>query len=408
MNLFRREALERQSQRLAGTVSMAVPMGWHLTGYLMAVVLAGVVIFLSTASYSRIVQATGVILPDKGIAVVIPPRAGVIMQMMVSDGDHVNEGQELIAVRSEDYLVSGESASKKVAEMLQRQNASIDEQLQEVKNDEASQTAQFSAQISGFETQITKLEGQIGLQQDLIKSIEADVERIRGLVSKGIVAQRDVLLREDSLTERRQQMSVIESTLSERRSDLSDAQRMLDQVKARANEKMASLEAQREDVNRGMATNEQSRAYIIRAAMPGTISGLTARIGEAVNPQQALMSIVPDQAVLHAQLDVPNAAIGFIEVGQDVRLAIDAFPYQSFGTVGGHVSSLSKSPVSRSGAGSANLNYLVKIELERQDILAYGKPQALFPGMTLSARIATARQSLLEWLFQPLYALQRR
>lgn len=386
---------------------MAVPMGWHLTGYLMAAVLVAVLIFLSTASYSRIVSANGVIMPDKGIAAVIPPRSGVIMQMMVGDGDQVSAGDELIAVRSEDYLVSGESASQKVAEMLERQNASIDAQLAEVKNDEVAQTEQFSAQISGFETQIIKLEGQIALQQDLIKSIESDVARIRGLVSKGIVPQRDVLLREDSLTERRQQMAVIESTLAERRSDLSDAQRMLDQVKARANEKTAALEAQREDVNRGMATNEQSRAYIIRAPVSGTISGLTAKIGEAVNPQQPLMSIVPERAVLHAQLDVPNAAIGFVQIGQDVRLAIDAFPYQSFGTVGGRVSSLSKSPVSR-GADRANLNYLVRVDLDRQDIVAYGKEQALFPGMTLSARIATARQSLLEWLFEPLYALQRR
>lgn len=386
---------------------MAVPMGWHLTGYLIAGLLAAVLIFLSTASYSRVVPATGVILPDKGIAAVIPPRSGVIMQVMVGDGDHVDEGQELIAVRSEDYLVSGESASEKIAEMLQRQNVSIDEQLKEVKNDETAQREQFSAQISSFETQISKLEEQISLQQNLIGSIEADVERIRILVSKGVTAERDLLLREDSLNDRRQQMSVIESALAERRSDLSNAQRMLEQVTARANEKTAALEAQREDINRGIATNEQSRAYIIRAAVPGTISGLTAKIGEAVNPQQALMSIVPEEAALHAQLDVPNAAIGFVEVGQNVRLAIDAFPYQSFGTVGGRVSSLSKSPVSR-GTDRSNLNYLVRIELDRQDILAYGKQQALFPGMTLSARIATARQSLLEWLFEPLYALQRR
>ncbi len=386
---------------------MAVPMGWHLTGYLMASVLAAVLIFLSTASYSRIVSATGVIVPDKGIAAVIPPRSGVIMRMMVEDGEPVAEGQELMAVRSEDYLVSGESAAEKVAEMLQRQNASIGQQLAEVKNDEVAQTAQFSAQISGFETQISQLESQIVLQRELIQSTEDDLGRIRGLADKGVVPQRDLLLREDSLTERRQQMSVIESTLTERRSDLSDAQRMLEQVKARANEKTAALEAQREDVNRGMATNEQSRAYIIRAPVTGTISGLTAKVGEALNPQQAVLSLVPEDAMLHAQLDVPNSAIGFIEVGQDVRLAIDAFPYQSFGTVGGNVSSLSRSPVSRAGE-SSDLNYLVKIRLERQNVIAYGKQQALFPGMTLSARIATARQSLLEWLFEPLYALQRR
>lgn len=386
---------------------MAVPMGWHLTGYLMAGMLAAVLIFLSTASYSRIVPATGVIRPDKGIAAVIPPRSGVIMQMMVEDGDHVDAGQDLIAVRSEDYLVSGESASEMVARILQRQNANIDQQLEEVKNDARAQREQFSAQIASFKTQISQLGEQMSLQQDLVSSIEADVERIRILVGKGVAAERDVLLREDALNDRRQQMALIESTLTSRRSHLSDAQRMLEQVKARANEKTAALEAQREEVNRGITTNEQSRAYVVRAAVPGTISGLTARVGEAVDAQQPLMSIVPEDAALHAQLDVPNAAIGFVEIGQTVRLAIDTFPYQSFGTIGGRVSSLSKSPVARS-ADRSDLSYLVKIELDRQDILAFGKQQPLFAGMTLSARIVTARQSLLEWLFEPLYALKRR
>lgn len=388
---------------------MAVPMGWHITGYLMAAILVAVLLFLSIASYSRIVTATGIIQPDQGVAVIMPSRAGVIMKMMVADGDQVEEGQELVAVRSEDYLVSGESASEKVAEMLDRQNASISEQLAEVKNDEIAQTAQFDAQIAGYRTQIDKLQSQIALQRELIGSIEKDVGRIRGLVDKGIVPRRDVTLREDALTERRQQMAVLESTLTERRSDLSDAERMLDQVKARANEKVAALQSQREDINRGLATNEQSRAYVIRSPIGGTVSALTAKIGEPLNTQQALMSIVPLNATLHARLEVPNAAVGFVEVGQDVRLAIDTFPYQSFGTIAGRVKSLSKSPVSRGGDGvSANLNYLVTVDLERQSITAFGKQQALFPGMTLSARIATARQSLLEWLFEPLFALQRR
>jgi membrane fusion protein len=32
----------------------------------------------------------------------------------------------------------------------------------------------------------------------------------------------------------------------------------------------------------------------------------------------------------------------------------------------------------------------------------------LLSGMTLSARITTRKQSLLEWLFEPLYAVGRR
>lgn len=387
---------------------MAVPLGWHMTGYLMAGALLAALSFLSFASYARIVSATGVIMPDKGVAAIVPPRAGVVMNLLVNDGDQVEEGQGLIAVRSEDFLVSGESASEKVAQMLERQKASLDAQMSEVENDETAQVAQFNAQVESFRVQIDKLQSQIALQAELIKSNERDLARIEDLADKGIVPKRDAILRQDALTERRQQLAAFEGMLTERRSDLSDARQMLDQIKAKASEKRAALQSQREDINRSIATNEQSRAYVIRAPVAGTISALTAKTGEPLNTQQVLMSIVPSDAVLYARLDVPNSAVGFVEPGQEVRLAIDAFPYESFGTISGRVKSLSKSPVERTNGNSVNLNYLVTVDLERQDILAFGKSQALFPGMTLSARIATARQSLLEWLFEPLFALQRR
>jgi membrane fusion protein len=292
--------------------------------------------------------------------------------------------------------------------MLERQNASLNEQIAEVQNDESAKIEQFSAQVDGYQVQIGKLQSQIALQTKLIESSEVDLERIGNLAERGVIPRRDVIVRQDALTERRQQLAALESTLIERRSALSDAQQTIGQIKAKASERRAALYSQREDINRGMATNEQSRAYVIRAPIAGTVSALTAKIGEPLNPQQVIMSIVPRDAILRAQLEVPNSAVGFVEVGQTVRLAIDAFPYERFGTLAGTVKSLSKSPVERRQGGSAQLNYLVTVDLDRQDIAAFGKTQPLFPGMTLSARIATARRSLVEWLFEPLFALQRR
>ena len=52
--------------------------------------------------------------------------------------------------------------------------------------------------------------------------------------------------------------------------------------------------------------------------------------------------------------------------------------------------------------------YLVTAELDEPFVTAFGRRQPLLPGMTLSARIVTERQSLLQWLFQPLFAVGRR
>jgi membrane fusion protein len=121
------------------------------------------------------------------------------------------------------------------------------------------------------------------------------------------------------------------------------------------------------------------------------------------------MIIVPADAELQAELAVPSSAIGFVKQGQEVRLAIDAFPYQRFGTVKGEVLTVAESAFSQQGAtGAVVAVYLVRIKLDADAITAFGRSEPLVPGMTLSARIITEKQSLLEWLFEPLYAVRRR
>jgi membrane fusion protein len=48
------------------------------------------------------------------------------------------------------------------------------------------------------------------------------------------------------------------------------------------------------------------------------------------------------------------------------------------------------------------------VALDRAAVSAFGRDEPLVSGMTLSARIVTEKQSLLEWLFEPLFAVQRR
>jgi membrane fusion protein len=59
-------------------------------------------------------------------------------------------------------------------------------------------------------------------------------------------------------------------------------------------------------------------------------------------------------------------------------------------------------------AGKARPTYLVSVELQEPWVRAFGRRQPLLPGMTLTARIVTERQSLLEWLFQPVFAVRNR
>jgi membrane fusion protein len=67
------------------------------------------------------------------------------------------------------------------------------------------------------------------------------------------------------------------------------------------------------------------------------------------------------------------------------------------------------SAVTRRGPnGEAVPVYPVTVELDRPYVIAFGRREPLVAGMSLTARIVTEKQSLLEWLFEPLFAVRRR
>lgn len=167
--------------------------------------------------------------------------------------------------------------------------------------------------------------------------------------------------------------------------------------------------ASRAEVAQLAASADGSRAYVLRAPISGQVTAVTARVGAPASPQVSLMTILPAGSPLRAELGVPSSAIGFTKVGQKVRLALDAFPYQRFGTVEGRIVTVASSPVSQQAASGAMTSvYPVRVALMADHIEAFGRQEALVPGMALTARIITEKQTLLEWLFEPLYAVRRR
>jgi membrane fusion protein len=52
--------------------------------------------------------------------------------------------------------------------------------------------------------------------------------------------------------------------------------------------------------------------------------------------------------------------------------------------------------------------YRVLVKLRNQDIQAYGKQQALLPGMSVDADLLLDHRRMIQWIFEPLYGMARR
>jgi membrane fusion protein len=183
----------------------------------------------------------------------------------------------------------------------------------------------------------------------------------------------------------------------------------MEQVGETAAAQAAAVLASRAQLDRSVEELEQRAGYRLIAPVAGTVTSVTGRVGQVGAGDAPIMVILPDGALFTAELEVPSASAGFLKVGQEVKLAVDAYPHQQFGVVEGRVEQLPRSVVTRPSAdGGLKTFYPVVVAIPRPFISAFGARHELRPGMTLTARIVTRRQSLLASLFEPLLTAARR
>ena len=409
MSVFRFEAIANRSDRLSGDIMLAVPVAWQAIGYLIFGGVAVGVLFLSLASYSRVETVTGIISPNTGVSNIVATRAGVIAALPVRDGQNVPAGAELATIRAEEDGAAARSPAALVEAAIARQDASLVAQSNAAQASAVAQASQLLAQKSGLVAEISQLQSQIATQRALITSAQKDLDRARAIADRGFISGRDLQVREETLLARQQGLSQIEQSFAAKRAAVAENERSMGQIMAQARVQTASLSATRAQVAQQAANATGARSYVLRAPVAGRVTAMTARIGQAAIPQTPLMTIVPAGSVLRAELRVSSAAIGFVKPGQHVRLAIDAFPYQRFGTVTGKVLTVAASAVGAQGPnGSTVAVYPVTVALDKARVTAFGRQEMLVSGMSLTARIVTEKQTLLEWLFEPLYAVRRR
>lgn len=394
---------------MSGDVAIAVPISWQLIASLFLGALVTAVLFLSLATFSRVEAVTGSINPDDGIAPAVATRSGIVAALAVKDGQIVAAGTPLATIRAEEDGAATQAPGALIESAIARQDASLAIQVSASLAAAQAQASQLAAQQAGLAAEIEQLRLQREAQSRLIATAREDLERASEIAARGFISKRDLQVREETLLSREQGMAQLDQALAAKRAALTENLRSAETIAAQARSQSAGVEANRAQVAQQAASASASRAYVLRAPVAGRVTAMMARVGQPVSPGTQLMAILPEGSRLTAELAVPSSAIGFVKPGQDVRLALDAFPYQRFGTVKGRIRTVPASTVNTQASNGATIPvYPVIVDIEAPRVSAFGRDEPLVAGMSLTARIITEKQSLLEWLFEPLFAVRRR
>jgi multidrug efflux pump subunit AcrA (membrane-fusion protein) len=133
----------------------------------------------------------------------------------------------------------------------------------------------------------------------------------------------------------------------------------------------------------------------------GTVTEVHVEPGQQIASGVPLFSAVPDIEPLYAVVHVSNRNIGQIEVGDEVKIKYDTFPYQDWGIQTGYIRSIAPKPTAHPLYGSV---YEVHVALEKETIrnIVDGIEKDLTLGLQGVAEIKTGEKRLIELIFAPI------
>ncbi len=147
---------------------------------------------------------------------------------------------------------------------------------------------------------------------------------------------------------------------------------------------------------------------VVRSPANGTIFQFpTTKPKAYLQTGQLVAQIAPQGSKLVLKAQIPNQNSGFLQVGMPVKLKFDAYPFQDYGVVPGHLRW--KSPDSKkveSGQSQVEV-FDLEITLEQTTIQAQNQRIVLTPGQTATAEVVVRQRRIIDFILDPFTQLQK-
>ena len=412
-DLFREQAVEAKQSRWAGDVSSIRPVNVWVPVAFITVIALLTVLFLFFGSYSRKERVSGVIVPAEGVIRLRAPDSAVITGIRVRDGQEVHAGDLLVELSRERLGHEGPTAV-----LVDRSlGLQADQILQQTREQQAAATATAAGLADRMRRagrDLVHLDEEMRLQQQAITTSERVMGNLKPLADERIISDLQYQQQLNQLLDQKGRLQSLMRTREALQSEISMSQSELDTLKARTRADNAGSERTRLALEQDRLQRRSESALELHAPVDGTVTALLGVIGQRVDPATLIAAIVPANATMQAVLFVPSSAMAQIRPGRHVKLRYDAFPFEKFGQFTGTITKVSEADVpvadleAPPAAAKDRALFRVRVTLDRDQIEASGSTLRLRPGLTLSADIELDRRRLIDWMFDPLYALGQK
>ncbi len=405
--------------------------------------------------------------------------AGTVAQISVKEGETVKPGQPVLILDSQLVNADLRQAQDKLEGQLnrlsqlnssknqlvvalatqQQQNQAqelekqaqieqVQQNLSALKNSYDLQKEEKLAQVNQAEQTLKHNQSATKLDQSSLASAQKEVERYRQLRQEGIVAEVNVVQRQDIAKEKQklyeqgksdieqaklrvaEQKSSFERNIQLAKSEIEQAYlRLKEQQRSyqtltrsaklailKSEEQLKNEETEITTLRAEIAQNKsqifslklQLQQRVLRAPVSGKVFQLPIqRAGAVVQSGTMVAEIAPQDSPLIVRAQMATNESGSLRKGLPVKLKFDAYPFQDYGVLEGELIEISPTTTDIETSNGKVAAYNLEVALKKDCIPTANKCIPLRPGDTATAEVIVRQRRIIDFLLDPFKQLQQ-
>jgi HlyD family secretion protein len=376
------------------------------------------------------VGARGRLINPSQNIVLRPLESGVLREVIVQPGQIVRKGQVIatldptfagadlsqLSVRELSLRAQVERLREQAGEARAGKNGALG-QVDEQRAVLVDRQAAYAARLKQLDERIARLaverESAVADQKVLTERLRA-LQELEGmfeqLVKDGYGSRTSMLQARDRRLDATRELtaSANHQLEVERDASMAKAERAAFVAESRQKVREELAEASRDSGEVGeQLLKAQRRSELVTLTAPQDAVVLEVRQtapGSVLSPNETFALLVPLGGKLLAEVDVAAVDVGEIRLKDEVRLKIDAFPFQRFGVLKGKVVTISGDAFTQPANDPSKppVSYRVIVAIDAPEFTQAKAPAELLPGMTTTAEIVVGQRTVLSYFLYPL------
>ena len=426
---FQPDALEIKNERL--------PLGVRLCVWTPVVVIVVLILWSIFAKVDVIVPANGQFVTGRPTIVMKPLERTVIKEIKVKIGQEVKANEILIVFDPTESRAEAERLSNEISAMsaefarLTAEFSGKDYRPAGADNFEkwqlaifAQRKAYFSERILYFDESLSQIEAStkaakdsLDKQEERLKAVRKLEEMYQNLHDKKITSLKELIQMQITRMEMEATVDQLRNSLLELNhrhgSTLAEKNSFVQEWRNSISEKMVEVER---NLTSARKQHEKVRQLIEYVCLRSPCDAVVHEIasfspGSAVREAEALITLIPLEGDIELEGRLRPMDIGKVKIGDEVRVKLDAYPFQKYGTLSGVVRNISEDTIKDPNAARAasaeeaaaqlSTYYRVMITVSGK-LRNVGEDFRLVPGMQAQGEIKTGKRRVIEYVLYPL------